>query len=87
MELVCVPGSWEDYLYWQNTDKEMLVRINDLIKDVLRSPFKGIGKPEPLKGNFSLPSKRLLRIIAAPRSKWDLCEAFSAVFWFVSSRR
>jgi len=45
--------AWEDYLYWQQIDKKVLSRINDLIKDCLRSPFKGIGKPEPLKGNFA----------------------------------
>jgi toxin YoeB len=53
MELVWDPGSWEDYLYWQKTDKKILIRINELIKDTIRSPFRGIGKPEPLKGNLS----------------------------------
>ncbi len=53
MELVWDPGSWEDYIYCQNTDKKILFRINELIRDTLRSPFKGIGKPEPLKGNIS----------------------------------
>ena len=53
MELVWDLGSWEDYLYWQKTDKKILFRINELIKDTIRSPFKGIGKPEPLKGNLS----------------------------------
>lgn len=53
MELVWDPGSWEDYIYWQNTDKKILFRINELIRDTIRSPFKGIGKPEPLKGNLS----------------------------------
>jgi toxin YoeB len=38
---------WEEYLYWQQTDKIMLKRINELIKDCLRQPFSGIGKPEP----------------------------------------
>lgn len=41
--------AWEDYLYWQDTDRSMLRRINKLIKDVRRSPYEGIGKPEPLK--------------------------------------
>ena len=41
--------AWEDYLYWQKTDKVMLKRINTLLRDVARSPFEGIGKPEPLK--------------------------------------
>ena len=44
---------WEDYLYWQQTDQKMLKRVNELLKDCLRSPYQGIGKPEPLKGNFS----------------------------------
>lgn len=46
-------NGWEDYIYWQNTDKSTLKRINLLIKDCLRNPFEGIGKPEPLKGNLS----------------------------------
>ena len=41
--------AWDDYLYWQDTDRSMLRRINQLIKDVRRSPYDGIGKPEPLK--------------------------------------
>jgi toxin YoeB len=41
--------AWEDYLYWQAHDKKILKRINALIKDILRNPFDGIGKPEPLK--------------------------------------
>ena len=53
MELVWQTHAWEDYLYWQQTDKKILERINDLIKDMLRNPFKGIGKPEPLKGAYS----------------------------------
>lgn len=53
MELVWQTGAWEDYLYWQQTDKQMLKRINELIKDTLRNPFSGIGKPEPLKGNWA----------------------------------
>ncbi|MEN9596579.1 MAG: Toxin YoeB [Pseudomonadota bacterium] len=45
--------AWEDYLYWQTTDKKMLKRINLLIADILRHPFTGIGEPEPLKHNWS----------------------------------
>ena len=41
--------AWEDYLYWQETDRPMLRRINQLIKEIRRSPYEGIGKPEPLK--------------------------------------
>lgn len=44
---------WAEYLYWQNQDKKTLKRINQLIKDIERNPFTGIGKPEPLKGNLS----------------------------------
>ena len=49
MRLVSTTRSWDDYLYWQKNDKRMVRRINDLIKDVQREPFDGIGKPEPLK--------------------------------------
>ena len=45
--------AWADYLYWQGQDKKTLKRINKLIKDTKRSPFEGIGKPEPLKENLS----------------------------------
>lgn len=45
--------SWEDYLYWQQTDKHITGRINQLIKDIARSPFSGIGKPEPLKHKYT----------------------------------
>jgi toxin YoeB len=41
--------AWEDYLYWQKTDKSILKRINELIKVTVRTPFEGIGNPEPLK--------------------------------------
>ena len=53
MELTWQATGWEDYLYWQKTDKKTLKRVNLLIKDALRSPFEGIGKPEPLKANLS----------------------------------
>jgi toxin YoeB len=52
MILVFVEESWEDYLYWQATDKQLLARINQLIKDISRDPFKGIGKPEPLRYKY-----------------------------------
>lgn len=42
-------AAWEDYLYWQKTDKAILKRINQLIREIQREPFAGIGKPEPLK--------------------------------------
>ena len=53
MELVFQTLAWEQYIYWQGADKKMLIRINELIRDTLRDPFKGIGKPEPLKGNYA----------------------------------
>jgi len=49
MKLVFAEHAWEDYLHWQKTDRKMLERINTLIKDIVRSPFEGLGKPEPLK--------------------------------------
>jgi len=52
MELVFLTPAWEDYLYWQKTNKTILKKINELIK-CQRTPFEGIGKPEPLKGNLS----------------------------------
>ena len=42
-------NAWEDYLYWQTQDRKTLKRINDLLRDIERDPFGGIGKPEPLK--------------------------------------
>ena len=52
MKYIFVEESWEDYLYWQKTDKKILKRINQLLKDIARSPFSGIGKPEPLKYKY-----------------------------------
>lgn len=49
MKIVFAEKAWEDYLYWQKTDKKKLRRINTLIKEVQRDPFEGMGKPEPLK--------------------------------------
>jgi len=49
MKLIFSEHAWKDYLYWQQTDKKLVKRINSLIADIQRSPFKGIGKPEPLK--------------------------------------
>ena len=46
-------AAWEDYLHWQMTDKTMLKRINQLIREIQREPFAGIGKPEPLKHQLS----------------------------------
>ena len=53
MKIIWSEKSWNDYLYWQSTDKQLLKKINQLIKDIQRNPFDGIGKPEPLKHQFS----------------------------------
>jgi toxin YoeB len=53
MKLIFSTNAWEDYLYWQKTDKKILKRINTLIKDIQREPYDGIGKPEPLKHGLS----------------------------------
>lgn len=53
MKIVFTELSWEDYLYWQKIDKYKIKRINELIKDISRSPFEGIGKPEALKFNYA----------------------------------
>lgn len=52
MKLIFVDESWEDYQYWQKNDRKMLVKINELIKDISRNPFSGIGKPEALKYKY-----------------------------------
>jgi len=53
MKILFAENAWEDYLYWQKADKKMVKRINQLIRDIQREPFKGIGSPEPLKFNWS----------------------------------
>lgn len=49
MKIIFSKNAWEDYLSWQSSNKRMLKKINSLIKDIQRSPYEGIGKPEPLK--------------------------------------
>ena len=53
MKLIFSEHAWQDYLYWQRTDKRTLKRINHLTKEIQRTPFEGIGKPEPLKYSLS----------------------------------
>jgi len=53
MKLTFQEEGWEDYLHWQSEDRKMLQKVNGLIKECLRTPFSGTGKPEPLKGEFS----------------------------------
>jgi toxin YoeB len=52
MRIIFMTAGWEDYLYWQQTDKTMARKINQLIKEITRTPFEGTGKPEPLKENL-----------------------------------
>ena len=53
MNLTFTPSAWDDYQWFQQQDRRLLKRINQLIQEILRSPFDGIGKPEPLKGDLS----------------------------------
>ena len=53
MKLTFTESAWQDYLWVQDQNRPLLKRLNDLIRDTLRSPFRGIGKPEPLKGELS----------------------------------
>jgi toxin YoeB len=53
VRLIFSEHAWEDYLYWQRTDKKTLRRVNQLIKEIQRTPCEGIGKPEPLKQSLS----------------------------------
>ena len=52
MRYIFVDESWEDYLYWQKTNKKYVKKINDLLKDISRTPFTGLGKAEPLKHKY-----------------------------------
>jgi toxin YoeB len=53
MKLLWAQSAWEDYLYWQGGDRDVLQRINALVQDIRRNPFAGIGKPEPLRGDLA----------------------------------
>ncbi|WP_322994450.1 Txe/YoeB family addiction module toxin [Castellaniella sp.] len=53
MKLIWSEQAWDDYLYWQEADKRMVKKINDLIKETRRTPFEGKGKPEPLRHNLA----------------------------------
>ena len=60
MELRFSEKAWDDYLYWQHSDTKLLKRVNELIKDIQRQRFSGIGKPEALKHNLKgLWSRRI----------------------------
>ena len=70
MNLAWTEFAWEEYLYWQETNKQMVKKINRLIKDIKRSPFEGIGKPEALK--FDLVGKWSRRIDAEHRLVYEI---------------
>ena len=53
MKLFWTEEGWEDYVYWQQADPVLLRKVNDLLRDAMRQPFRGLGKPEPLKGSLS----------------------------------
>jgi len=53
VKIIFSEHAWADYLYWQRSDKKILRRINILIKEIMRAPFQGMGKPEPLKHALS----------------------------------
>ena len=53
MKLVFWPTAWEDYLHWQIEDAKLLNRVNALLKEIAREPFRGTGKPEPLGQNMA----------------------------------
>jgi toxin YoeB len=73
MKISWTATAWNDYLYWQEIDRKMLQRINQLIKEVSRTPFSGIGKPEPLK--FYMAGKWSRRIDAAHRLVYQVVES------------
>jgi len=53
VKIIFHPNGWDDYIYWQQNDKKILKKINKLIKEIMRNPFEGTGKPEPLKFDLS----------------------------------
>lgn len=53
MKIIFMDDAWQDYLYWQQSDKLILRKINQLIKEINRTPFEGSGKPEPLRENLA----------------------------------
>ena len=54
MKIIFLSTGWEDYLFWQQYDRKTLKKINELIKETMRTPFEGTGKPEPLKHDLSV---------------------------------
>ncbi|MFT0622408.1 Txe/YoeB family addiction module toxin [Ectopseudomonas guguanensis] len=71
MNLVFSENAWDDYLYWQGQDRKTLKRISELLKEIRRTPFEGMGKPEPLKhalaGYWSRRINEEHRLVYRPR--------------------
>ncbi len=72
-EIIFSEKGFEDYLYWQKEDKKILKKVNDLIKDVQRNSFSGLGKPEPLKGKEHYWSRRIDHVHRLVYSVADDC--------------
>ena len=77
MNLIFSDKAWEEYMYWQNTDKQILKKINQLIKDIKRELFEGIGKPEPLK--YELSGFWSRRISDEHRLVYEVSESYIAI--------
>ena len=82
MNVSFTENAWEDYLYWQKMDKKIVKRINELIKDIKRSPFEGVGKPEPLK--YDLAGKWSRRITDEHRLVYQVEGSNLIVFTCIS---
>mgnify|MGYP003477539028 FL=1 len=77
MNLIFSDKAWEEYMYWQNTDKQILKKINQLIKDIKREPFEGVGKPEPLK--YELSGFWSRRISDEHRLVYEVSDSYIAI--------
>ena len=77
MTLIFSDKAWDEYMYWQQTDKQILKKINQLIRDIKREPFDGIGKPEPLK--YELSGFWSRRISDEHRLVYEVSESYIAI--------
>ncbi|QKF76882.1 Txe/YoeB family addiction module toxin [Arcobacter defluvii] len=77
MNLIFSDKAWDEYMYWQQTDKQILKKINQLIRDIKREPFDGIGKPEPLK--YELSGFWSRRISDEHRLVYEVSESYIAI--------
>ena len=77
MNLIFSDKAWDEYMYWQQTDNQILKKINQLIRDIKREPFDGIGKPEPLK--YELSGFWSRRISDEHRLVYEVSESYIAI--------